>query len=261
MIVQDVIDFLHSIAPNHLQEPYDNSGLLVGDRRAEVGAVLVSLDVTEEVIDEAIEKNCNLIVSHHPIIFSGVKRIIGENHIQRIIKKAIKKDINLFAIHTNLDNVLDSGVNHNIADIIGLSNCSILSPKDPQVPKIGSGIIGDIEPLSELSFLKALKEKMELTTIKHTSFRNQDIAKVAICGGSGRFLLETAIAAGANIFISSDFKYHEYFEADGKILIADIGHYESERFTNDMIVKLLTKNFANFAAHCTKVNTNPVQYF
>ncbi len=262
MRIREVIDFLHTIAPNKYQESYDNSGLLVGSYEDEIHGALVSLDVTEQVIDEAIALGCNMIVSHHPIIFGGVNRLTDSNYVQRVIKKAIKADINLFAIHTNLDNVFENGVNTNIAEILGLTEVSILAPKPEwNDNKVGSGVIGMLpESLDEMAFLQGLKEKMAVNCIKYTALRGETIRKVAICGGSGRFLLQTAIDQGADIFISSDFKYHEYFDADGKIIIADIGHFESEQFTTKMLWKLLTNKFSNFAAHYTKVNTNPVNY-
>lgn len=261
--VKEVIDFLHDIAPNHLQEDYDNSGLLVGSFEDEVKGILVSLDAVEEVVDEAIALGANLIVSHHPIIFSGLKRLTQSNYIERVVAKAIKNDINLFAIHTNLDNVYSNGVNTNIAKRLQLQNVQILSPKPGTMPdeNIGAGIIGNLESsMDEMTFLKFLKEQMGVSCIKHTALIGRNIIKVAVCGGSGRFLLETAKAQNADIFISSDFKYHEYFDADGKILIADIGHYESEQFTINMLHEILINKFNTFATHYTKVNTNPVNY-
>lgn len=260
MALQEVIDYLHTIAPNAYQEEYDNSGLLVGHPSREIKGILVSLDVTEAILDEAINMGCNVIVSHHPIIFSGLKRITGQNYVQRIVEKAIKNDLNLFAIHTNLDNVHPNGVNSNIANKLGLAEVKVLRPKHPEDVAIGSGVIGHIKPMEERAFLKRLKEIMSVNCIKYTALRGTPIAKVAVCGGSGRFLLEDAMAQGADVFISSDFKYHEYFEADGQIVIADIGHFESEQFTTQMLWELLKGKFLNFATHYTKVNTNPVNY-
>ncbi len=258
--VQTIADYLHDLAPNAYQESYDNSGLLVGSYNDIVKGILVSLDVTEGVISEAIELGCNLIVSHHPIIFSGLKRLTDQNYIQRCVKMAIKHDVNLFAIHTNLDNVYDHGVNTNIAKILGLHDIQILRPKPEIADNVGSGIIGKINSIEESAFLDYLKSSMSIGCIKHTALLGKPIEKVAVCGGSGRFLLQDAIALGADIFISSDFKYHEYFDADGQIIIADIGHYESEQYTTQMLQELLRAKFSTFAAHCTKVNTNPVNY-
>ncbi len=265
MIVKEVIDFLHTIAPSHYQEDYDNSGLLIGDDNATVTSVLISLDVTEAVLEEAIEKKSNLIISHHPIIFSGVKRIVNQNYVQRIIRKAIKNDLNLFAIHTNLDNVYHHGVNTSIAQKLGLHNIQILRPKmvDGKInPEIGAGIIAELpQSMEGRDFLSFLKENLNLSSIKYTNLLEKPIKKVAICGGSGRFLLQDAITHNADVFVSSDFKYHEFFDADNQIVIADIGHYESERHTIQLLHEILTEKFNNFAAHLTTINTNPVNYF
>jgi len=263
MKLSEVIDHLHSIAPNHYQESYDNSGLLVGSYDSDVKAVVVSLDVTEEVIEEALEMGVNVVISHHPIIFSGLRRLTGSNYIERIVAKAIKHDINLFAIHTNLDNVYTNGVNTYIAQKLDLKNVEILRPKldVESADTIGAGVIGELETgQEELAFLHSLKQTMNVNTVKYTALRQEAIKKVAICGGSGRFLLEDAKAKNADIFISSDFKYHEFFDADNQIVIADIGHYESEQFTINMLYEILTQKFNNFATHFTKVNTNPVNY-
>lgn len=265
MQVSQVIEFLHNLAPPGYQESYDNSGLLVGDASTEVKAVLVSLDCTEDVLNEALELNANLIVSHHPIIFGGLKKLTGTHYVERVVMKAIKNDLNLFAIHTNLDNVYQNGVNLNIANKLKLINTSILAPKSEELHEghpVGAGITGElVQALDEQAFLHFLKEQMQVSCIKHTRLLDKPIKKVSICGGSGRFLLETAIDNGSDIFISSDFKYHDYFEADDRIVIADIGHYESEQFTSQMLCEILTNKFNTFASHYTKVDTNPVNYF
>jgi len=264
MKISEIIDYLHEVAPNHFQEEYDNSGLLVGNADNEATAALISLDVTEEILDEALALNANMIISHHPIIFGGLRRLTGRNYVERIVAKAIKNDIALFAIHTNLDNVYQNGVNLNIAERLNLKNIRILQPKEKLTyldQNVGAGVIGDLEnPVEETFFLKELKRKMEAQSVKYTALLNKPIRKVALCGGSGRFLLEEAKRQKADIFISSDFKYHEFFDADNQIVIADIGHFESEQFTIQMLYKILTKKFNNFALHYTKVNTNPVNY-
>jgi len=265
MLVQELLDYMHTIAPNHFQESYDNSGLLVGNSGDKIKGVLISLDVTEEILEEAIQIGANVIVSHHPIIFSGLKRLTNSNYIQRIVQKAIKNDINLFAIHTNLDNVYKNGVNTYISKRLGLINVEILKPKPDIIyfdKPIGAGVIGFLEnETDEMVFLSHLKEKMGVNCIKYTRLLEKPIKKVAICGGSGRFLLNDAILQQADIFITSDFKYHEFFDADNQIVIADIGHFESEQFTIKLLHEIMTNKFNNFASHYTKVNTNPVNYF
>ena len=361
--IKDVTAYLESIAPSSLQEDYDNSGLITGQPSDFVTRILVTLDCTEKVVDEAIGANCNLIIAHHPIVFKGLKKLTGKTYVERVIIKAIKSDIAIYAIHTNLDNVI-IGVNKKIADKIGLQNISILLPKrntlsklTTYIPKenaekviadlhqsgagnigkykncsfritgegtymptadakpyqgetdklertsevrvevilptyleqhvlvalkknhpyeevayylsrlenvdqeVGAGIIGEL-PLAEdpLPFMQRLKANMNLTVIRHTSFTRSKIKKVAVCGGAGSFLLPTAIAQGADLFVSADFKYHEFFDAEGKIVIADIGHYESEQFTKELIIDFLKEKFPTFAIIFSETVTNPISY-
>lgn len=364
MKIKDVAASLEVAAPLSYQESYDNAGLLVGDSEAEVSGILVSLDCTEAVVQEAVRKNCNLIVSHHPIIFGGLKRLTGANYVERTVITAIQNNVALYAIHTNLDNV-QWGVNQRIADRLGLIDRQILSPKSGHLRKLvvfcpvdhaeavrgamfsaGAGAIGDYsecsfnltgegtfkaaegsnpfvgnigerhtekevrievifpshlqrtilkamvqshpyeevahdiyslvngdqtvgagmigrlpKALSGTDFLAMLKEKMNTPIIRHTQLFDRAIRKVAVCGGSGSFLLSSAKRAGADVFITGDFKYHEFFDAEDEIVIADIGHYESEQFTIDLLVEYLREKFPTFAVHFTEVNTNPINYF
>ena len=259
-----LIQFLESIAPPIFQEDYDNAGLIVGDPSMDIKGVMVCLDSIEEVIDEAIAKNCNVVVAHHPIIFRGLKKINGKNYIERTIIKAIKNDIAIYAIHTNLDNVLYNGVNQKIAQKLKLKSCKILSENSQLTSKkrpIGAGIIGELKTgMTSTAFLKYLKKEMHVSVIRHTAVIKGKIKRVAICGGSGSFLLSKAKAAKADVFITADFKYHEFFDADKELMIADIGHYESEQFTIELLHELISKKFRKFAAHYTKVNTNPINY-
>lgn len=363
MKIKEVTNFLESYAPLAYQESYDNCGLIVGDANTEVSGALITLDCTEEVIDEAIASGCNLVIAHHPIVFSGLKKLNGNNYIERTVIKAIKNDIAIYAIHTNLDNV-HNGVSAKIAEKIGLENCKILSPKKDLLrqlvvycpvseseqlrkalfeagagslgdydncsfssigkgtfranencnpfageigenhveneerievvyPKykersilnailsahpyeevahqiyvienkhqlVGSGVLGTLKtPVKSVDFLNKLKTTMQTGCVRHTSLVKDKISTVAVCGGSGSFLLKDAIASNADIFITADFKYHEFFDAENHIIIADIGHYESEQFTKDLIYDLLTENFTKFAVQLSKVNTNPIKY-
>ncbi|MEE2700133.1 MAG: Nif3-like dinuclear metal center hexameric protein [Bacteroidota bacterium] len=364
MEIKEITNYLESIAPLYLQEEYDNSGLLVGSVNAEVRAALITVDCTEPVVEEAINSGCNLIIAHHPIIFSDLKKLNGNNYVERTIIKAIKNDIAIYAIHTNLDNVIN-GVSAKIAERLGLENCKILSPKkdllrqlavycprsdadkvrnelfkagagdignydqcsftssgegtfrpnegcDPHLGKIGerhiekeekievifpkhkeqniistmknvhpyeevayqvyildnvyehvgSGIVGQLsKEIDTILFLEMLKSKMKTDCVRHSKKVKNQIKTVAICGGSGSFLLSDAKRAKADIFITADFKYHEFFDAEDDIIIADIGHYESEQFTKDLLYDLLTKKFSKFAVQLSKVNTNPINYF
>ena len=261
----ELTSYLEEIAPLHFQEDYDNSGLIVGSHDMEVKGIIVCLDAIPEVIDEAITKSCNVVVAHHPIIFSGLKKINGKNYIEKAIIKAIKNDIAIYACHTNLDNVFIDGVNQKIAEKIGLIDRKVLSPKGDLVhqgAQIGSGMIGLLPaPLAEAGLLNHLKTNMQLDLIRHTRLLGQKVEKVAICGGSGSFLLGAAISADAQVFITADYKYHQFFDADGRIVIVDIGHYESERYTIELLTDLISKKFSNFAAHYTEVITNPVNYY
>ncbi len=364
MIIQDIISFLEKTAPVFLQESYDNAGLITGNANWQCTGIITTLDATEEVVQEAIENNCNLIVAHHPIIFNGLKKITGKNYVEKTIITAIKNDIAIYAIHTNLDNVLN-GVNGKIADKLGLIKRVILQPKHNNLKKlftfvpvefaekvrsaifsagggqisnysecsfnaegsgtfkagngahpyigkigerhteteikieiifpawlekqilgamiaahpyeevaydilsldnanavIGSGLIGELpQPLDETSVLNNIKESFNLSVIKHTTLTGKAVKKIALCGGAGSFLIEAAISAGADFYISSDIKYHEFFDANGKLVIADIGHYESEQFTTDLLFDILREKFPTFAVLKTGVKTNPVHYF
>ncbi|MEM9918835.1 MAG: Nif3-like dinuclear metal center hexameric protein [Bacteroidota bacterium] len=349
MQIKKLLSYLEEIAPPSLQESYDNAGLIVGDPKVDIEGVLICLDSTEAVIDEAIQLGCNLVIAHHPIVFKGLKRLNGKNYVERTVMKAIKNDIAIYAIHTNLDNVYYKGVNSAIAEQLGLVDTQILAPKgrakklitfvapdqmeplrkalldagagavsgfrdltyaslgvgtrdgsggaqvklevvyaahqerslvsallkahpeahvpydiiatENKVMEIGSGMIGKLEePMNEKDFLAHLKSVMGAGCVRYTRLRRRKVRKVAVCGGSGGFLLQTAIARGADIFVTADYKYHEFFDADGRIVIADIGHYESEQFTIQLLHEIISNKFSIFAAHCTKVNTNPVYY-
>ncbi len=349
MKIKELTSYLETIAPSAYQESYDNSGLIVGNPNDEINGVLVCLDSTEAIIDEAIEKKCNVVVAHHPIVFRGLKRFNGKHYVERVIMKAIKNDVAIYAIHTNLDNVYNKGVNAKIAQKLGLINTQILAPKAGlkkiftfvpteysekvraalfaagagDIPKfeslsyatvgvgtqnqnggaqvkleftfpsvkqnaiikalqdshpyfdvpydivsienknseVGSGMIGYLKnPVSEKEFLQKIKKQMKAGCVKYTKLRRKKISKVALCGGSGGFLLKDAIQQGADIFITSDYKYHEFFDADGKIVIADIGHYESEQYTIELLYDIITEKFSNFAAYFTEISTNPVNY-
>lgn len=361
--IKDVTHYLEALAPKAYQESYDNSGLITGNPSAEVTGILVTLDCLETIVDEAIANRCNLIVAHHPILFKGLKKLTGQNYVERTIIKAIKNDIGIYAIHTNLDNV-DWGVNKKIADILGLKNTRVLAPKPDTLLKlttfvptqnkekilaalhaagagnignysncsfqvmgegtflpneksnpaignkgelerveetriemilpepmknsvlgallqshpyeevayylsrlenenqqVGAGMVGDLEtPLEPIDFLNGLKLKMNAKCIRHTQLMDRKIKRVAVCGGAGSFLLPQAIGAGADVFVSADFKYHEFFDADHKIIVADIGHYETEQFTKQLLTEVLSKNFTTFATTFSKSNTNPISY-
>ena len=262
MRLVDLTNFLETHAPIALQESYDNCGLLVGDPLSEIGSVLVSLDVTEQVVEEAIQLGANVIIAHHPIIFSGLKSITGSSMVERTIILAIKNNISIYAIHTNLDKTLDQGVNTKIADKLNLVQKVALRDEGLLEDKpVGLGIVGLLpRPMQVFEFLQYVKTQLHTNVIKYTPF-DHIIEKVAICGGSGSFLLKDAIAAEAQAFITSDFKYHDYFESDGRLMITDIGHFESEQFTIELLYEMISEKFSNFAVYSTEVCTNPIKYF
>ena len=266
--VSEILSYITEVAPIHWQESYDNSGLLVGDANALVDKVLLTLDLTEKVIDEAIENSFHLVISHHPLIFKGLKNILVDDTTGRIITKAIKHDISIAAMHTNIDNSF-YGVNRVLAEQLGLKNLNILHPNisasqhlGDSETQVGSGMIGYLEnEMSEKDFLKIVKEKLNVGAIRHTELLNKPIKKVAVCGGSGSFLIGDAKRCGADAYITADLKYHDFFEADNEILIVDAGHFETEQFTKQLFADIILKKNPKFAVQISRVNTNSVNYF
>ncbi len=261
MKLYELTRFLESIAPLELQETYDNSGLILGPAGLDISGVLCSLDCTLDVLKEATAHHCNVVVSHHPIIFSGIKKFNEQNYVEKAILYAIKEEIAIYAIHTNLDNVLHQGVNEKIAQRIGLEQLSILCPK-PGSRDTGSGLLGYLKnPLKSEEFLQLIKKSLHTSTIRHTRLVKDEIQKVALAGGSGAFLIKEALRNQADAYITADIKYHEFFDANDQIVLLDIGHYESEQFTIELLFELISQKFSNFATHYTKISTNPVHYF
>ncbi|MDR1679037.1 MAG: Nif3-like dinuclear metal center hexameric protein [Prevotellaceae bacterium] len=361
--VNDICLALEELAPLALQENYDNVGLLVGNRSAEVRGVLLCIDITEEVVVEAQVKGCNMIVSHHPLIFKGLKTITGKNEVERCVISAIKNDLAIYACHTNIDSVW-GGVSSRMAQKLSLINCKILKPHTgnllklvtfvpenhaetlrnacfeagaghignydccsfssvgvgsfranenckPFVGKIGNihseteirleiilpaflktkitnaliqahpyeepafdfiplvndcetvgfGIIGDLpEAEKELEFLQKVKTIFASNSLRYSALRGKPVRRIALCGGSGVELLNTAVSRGADVFISADFKYHDYFLPEKRLVLADIGHFESEQFTKEIFFEQLTKKIPKFAVRFSEINTNPINY-
>lgn len=258
--VSEILSYLTDAAPISWQESYDNCGLLVGDANALVDKVLLTLDVTEKVIDEAIENSFHLVISHHPLIFKGLKNVLVDDVTGRIITKAIKNDIAIAAMHTNMDNSF-YGVNRVLAEKLGLNDLNILHLNNSDT-QIGSGMIGDLEnEMTELDFLKLIKEKLEIPSIRHSKLLGKNIKKVAVCGGSGSFLINDAKCCKADAYVTADLKYHDFFEADNEILIIDAGHFETEQFTKQLFADIILKKNPKFAVQISEVNTNSVNYF
>lgn len=274
--IHEIVSAFEAVAPLALQESYDNSGLIVGEMGAQVSKALLCLDSTEAVVDEAIAKGCDLIIAHHPIVFGGLKRFTGVDYVQRALIKAIRNNIAIYACHTNLDNVLRGGVNERIAQQLGFEAERVLRPvaadfgsfvgigglDDSEVFRTaGAGVLCNLQkPMNVLDFLQHVKAKMGVEVVKYTKCDVEMVSKVAICGGAGSFLIGDALRAGADAFITSDVKYHEFFDAEGKMLLCDIGHYESEKYTIDLFSNILSAKFPKFATIFAGTITNPIDY-
>ena len=264
MKIKEVIKEIEEYAPLALQESYDNAGIQVGDVEQQATGVLLCLDVVESIIDEACKLDCNLIISHHPVIFTPLKSLTGRNYIERCIIKAIQKRIVIYSAHTNLDNAV-GGINYKIAEKIGLQNIQILSPLKNSVPNVsgqgGAGVVGELAcSQSEQAFLHNLKNIFHLDSLKYSPLRNKEVKKIAVCGGSGSFLISDAVASGADVFITGEAKYNDYYNVEKNILLVVIGHYESEVCTKEIFFEIIRKKFPNFAAHFSNINSNPVNY-
>ena len=260
--IKQVVDALEHYAPLPLQEGYDNAGLQVGLTEAvEMSGALLCLDVTEAVVEEAIWKGCNLIVSHHPLIFRKLVRISDENYVQRTVRKAIKNDITIVAMHTNMD-AAAGGVNFKIAEKLGLRNVQFFAgEKEVDGVKGGEGVIGEVvEDLAADDLVLMLKERFGVECVQCNQLLRRPIRKVALCGGAGAFLLDAAIKAGADAFITGEMSYHEYFGHEQEIQICVIGHYQSEQFTGEIFRSIIQENFPDAKCCISEVNTNPVLY-
>lgn len=255
-----IIDAIEDFAPLRHQESYDNSGLLLGDRTLVISSAVLCLDINEEVIEEAIELGSNLIISHHPLVFSGIKRFSNNDYVSRVLQRAIKKDIAIYCCHTNIDSVFN-GVSFRIGERLGLTNMRILIPKIED-SNVGLGVIGDLsEDVDTVSFIADVANKLDCKMIRHSDIERKEVKVVAVCGGSGASFISNAISAGADIYLSSDFKYHDFFLEKSCMTIADIGHFEGEKYTLDIFYDIISKKIANFAIHCTKKGKNPINYF
>ena len=268
--IYQVVDALEHYAPLPLQEGYDNAGLQVGLTEAvEVSGALLCLDVTESVVDEAIRKGCNLIVSHHPLIFRKLARISDENYVQRTVRKAIKNDITIVSMHTNMD-AAKGGVNFKIAEKLGLRNLRFFGgEKEIDGVKGGEGVIGDItdetdtlhaDGIAADDLVLMLRERFQAECVQCNQLLRRPIRKVALCGGAGSFLLDAAIAAGADAFITGEMHYHEFFGHEQEIQICVIGHYQSEQFTSEIFRSIITEKCPGVKCEISEVNTNPIIY-
>ena len=262
MNIKEVVNALERFAPLPLQEGFDNAGLQVGlTETQEVSGALLCLDVTEKVVDEAVAKGCNLIVSHHPLLFHALKKITGKDDVQRAVVKAIKHDITVVSMHTNMDNAL-GGVNYKIAEKMGLQEPRFFGPEKTVGDVQGaSGVIGELkEPKSANDFLAMVKQRFGVACIQANQLLQRPIKKVAICGGAGAFLLDDAIAEGADAFVTGEMHYHEYFGHEQQIQIAVIGHYQSEQYTSELFKEIIERECPSVPCFLTEVMTNPIVY-
>lgn len=257
--VKEIAAVIEDFAPKGLQESYDNTGLQVGDPEMKVSAALLCLDVTEEVLDEALDRHCNMIVSHHPLLFKGLKEVTGRTATERILIKAIRENVAIYSAHTNLDSAWE-GVSHEIAHILDLRNISVLEPKDGN-PSAGLGVVGDIQPTPRIEFLRKVKEAFKVKALRYSSQSPQLVVrKVAVCGGSGASLIRESINAGADIIITGDVKYHDFTTFGLDIIIADIGHYESEVCTKKILSRIIRDKFPDFTTYFSEAESNPINY-
>lgn len=261
--IKDIISTIEEEAPLHWQEDYDNSGLILGDIEKQCTGVYVCLDLSQEILDNAIENGCNLIISHHPIIYKAIKKIDYSTFVGQLIVRAIKNDIVIYAAHTNMDNAFN-GVNGILAEKIGLEKITPLSNGLYHEERnwLGGGAIGTLKKeISKEDFFIHLKNVLGLSVIKHNSNSIDKISRVAICGGSGSFLVSEAIKAKADVFITADIKYHDYLDSEPNILLAEIGHFESEQFIKERIIAIISRKFCNFAPLISDNSTNRIKYF
>lgn len=257
--VRDISNAIENFAPIRLQEDYDNAGLQVGDPDMEVSAVLLCLDVTEEILQEAIERSCNMIISHHPLIFRGLKNVTGKDPIQRIVIEALRNNVAIYSAHTNLDSARE-GVSHEIGNILNLSDMKVLYPK-PDDPSVGIGVIGDMKPTPKLEFLRRLKEKFNVKALKYSAHSPKLVIKrPAVCGGSGAFLIKKAIEEGADAIVTGDVKYHDFTSFGDDILIADIGHYESELCSSKIFSRIIRDRFPEMVVYFAEKESNPIAF-
>ena len=257
MKLKEVIDALERLAPLRLQDEWDNSGLQVGFPDAEVTRVLVCLDVTEEIVEEAIAKECELIVSHHPLLFKPLRQLSDATYQQRCIVRALFSGVAVYSAHTSLDNA-PGGVNHKIAEKLALQNLCWLSPLDSG--EGGSGLVGELpRPEKDADFMARVKHVFGVQCLQHSDLDGREIRRVALCGGAGAFLLRDAVRSGADCFLSGEFHYHDYFENAG-VLLAELGHYQSEQFTQDLLRDYLLESCPALEVVKTALDTNPIRY-
>ena len=261
MLVRDIATLIEQFAPLSLQESYDNSGLIVGRMDDEVHGVLLAVDVTEEVLDEAEREGCDMIITHHPIIFNAMKRFNSANYVERCVEHAIRRGIALYACHTNLDST-PNGMSWRVGSMIGLGDMSVLEPRRDD-PAVGFGVVG-ILPRAEsaLAFMQRVKSIFDVGAVRHSDIPSEDamVRRVAICTGSGGSLIDVALRAEADIYVTADLRYNDFMRGEGRMILADIGHFESEFCAINIINDVLSKKMCNFAVRKSVCSRNPIHY-
>jgi len=263
MTAREVAAMIEAWAPLSIQEPWDNAGFCVGWPQTQVKGVLLCLDVTRTVVEEALSLGVNMIISHHPLIFQGLKQLCEQSEVAKIVSKAIRHDVVIYSAHTNADKVT-TGVSRVLADKLGLQNIEILKPDNESVTDIsaGLGMVGDLDsPQDVHTFFDKVKQLFQLPCLRVGPICMPVIQRVAVCGGSGSSLIPVAMERRADVFLSGDISYHHYFSTEGKMMIADMGHYESEIGIIHKLAHVLSEKNLTFAVHTTKNSTNPIHYF
>ena len=256
----EIQNVLENWSPLRNAEEFDNVGLIVGESNSIINKAIITIDVTELIIDEAIDNNCDLIITFHPLMYKGDGTLKSEEYVDKIIIKALKNNINIYAIHTNLDNN-PMGVSFQISEKLGLKNREIMIKKEDD-KKIGMGMIGNLENgKTEKEFLDYLKKKMEISNLRHNNFVGKKIKKIGVLGGSGSFGIEEALNKNIDCYVTADLKYHDFFKPYERLLLVDIGHYESEKYTKELILNYLNKKIPKFACIIANSRTNPVNYY
>ena len=257
MKIWEITDEIERFAPLSLQESYDNCGYMCGSRENEINGILLAIDITEAVVDEAISLGCNLIISHHPLIFRGIKSLSTDNYINRTLIKAIRNNMTIYAAHTNMDST-QNGVSKVMADKLNLINTRPLVTPQPGAD-YGLGIIGELATETKtVNFLQFVKETFNCKVVKHSAICKETVKRVALCGGAGAEFIEKAIGESADIYITGDIKHHDWYRAENRVIIADIGHYESEQYTKQLFYNIVSKKITNFAVRYSKADSNPV---
>ncbi len=260
MKVADIAKAIEEQVPLCLQESYDNAGLLVGHPDDEVHAALLCVDVTEEVMDEAEARGVDMVVSHHPIIFHGIKRLTGRTYIEKVVERAIRNGIALYACHTNLDSVA-GGMSWRVGEMLGLQQMELLEATRPADPGVGFGVIGTLpEAVATREFLRQVQQRLQVQVVRHSDLHSDTVQRIALCTGAGASLIQTAHSAGADLYIAADFKYNDFLDARGLLTVADIGHFESEYCAIDLLFDIIRKKFATFALHKSQNARNPINY-